>query len=88
MVLFIISEVHATGGAMDIQDCVQKSGQPKLGIARRCYSQPQLTLLGDVRTLTETGSMAGNEGVTAFGTCFPFNGTFDGMTYSTTNNMC
>ena len=58
---------------MDIQDCVQKSGQPKLGIARRCYSQPQLTLLGDVRTLTETGSMSGFEGVAdnSADMCFP-----------------
>ena len=64
---------------MDIQDCVQKSGQPKLGIARRCYSQPQLTLLGDVRTLTESGSMVAMEDLLQNEFCF-----FPDMT----GNMC
>ena len=64
---------------MDIQDCVQKSGQPKLGIARRCYSQPQLTLLGDVRTLTETGSMAGSENFRLGPFCFTLDASLQNM---------
>lgn len=33
----------------------------ELAHGRREYAQPLLTMLGDIRTLTETGSMTGNE---------------------------
>lgn len=46
---------------MDNHDSTQASARPKPGVSRSCYSRPQLTLLGDVRTLTETGSVDGME---------------------------
>ena len=38
--------------------------------ARRTYTQPQLTLLGDVRTLTESGSMVAMEDFIQNNMCF------------------
>lgn len=60
----------------------------ELGQVRRAYAPARLVLLGDVRTLTETGSMTGNEGINLGFGCIPFDGMILSMTYSTTNNMC
>lgn len=64
---------------MDNHDSTQASAPPKPGVSRSCYSRPQLTLLGDVRTLTESGSMVGMEDLIQNGICF-----FPNMT----DNMC
>jgi len=65
---------------MDNHDSTQASARPKPGVSRSCYSRPQLTLLGDVRTLTESGSMVGMEDLYQNGVCWnPVN---------TTGNMC
>jgi len=59
---------------MDNHDSTQASARPKPGVSRSCYSRPQLTLLGDVRTLTETGSKPKTEDVWTDGMCsFPNN---------------
>ena len=64
---------------MDNHDSTQASARPKPGVSRSCYSRPQLTLLGDVRTLTESGSMVAQEDVIQNNFCF-----FPDMT----GNMC
>ena len=64
---------------MDNHDSTQASARPKPGVSRSCYSRPQLTLLGDVRTLTETGSKPATEDVWQNGECL-----FPNMT----GNMC
>lgn len=64
---------------MDNHDSTQASARPKPGVSRSCYSRPQLTLLGDVRTLTESGSMYATEDSVQNGFCF-----FPNMT----GNMC
>ena len=64
---------------MDNHDSTQASARPKPGVSRSCYSRPQLTLLGDVRTLTESGSMVAMEDLLENGFCF-----FPDMT----GNMC
>lgn len=64
---------------MDNHDSTQASARPKPGVSRSCYSRPQLTLLGDVRTLTESGSMVAMEDLLQNGICF-----FPDMT----GNMC
>ena len=64
---------------MDNHDSTQASARPKPGVSRSCYSRPQLTLLGDVRTLTESGSMVAMEDFLQNGLCF-----FPNMT----GNMC
>ena len=64
---------------MDNHDSTQASARPKPGVSRSCYSRPQLTLLGDVRTLTESGSMVAQEDWLQNGSCF-----FPDMT----GNMC
>ena len=64
---------------MDNHDSTQASARPKPGVSRSCYSRPQLTLLGDVRTLTESGSMVAMEDLLQNGFCFFPN---------TTGNMC
>lgn len=64
---------------MDNHDSTQASARPKPGVSRSCYSRPQLTLLGDVRTLTESGSMYAMEDSVQNGFCF-----FPNMT----GNMC
>lgn len=64
---------------MDNHDSTQASARPKPGVSRSCYSRPQLTLLGDVRTLTESGSMVAMEDFLQNGFCF-----FPNMT----GNMC
>jgi hypothetical protein len=57
---------------MDNHDSTQASARPKPGVSRSCYSRPQLTLLGDVRTLTESGSMLALEDSWQNGACsFP-----------------
>ena len=64
---------------MDNHDSTQASARPKPGVSRSCYSRPQLTLLGDVRTLTESGSMVAKEDLLQNGICiFP----------DETGNMC
>jgi hypothetical protein len=64
---------------MDNHDSTQASARPKPGVSRSCYSRPQLTLLGDVRTLTESGSTVAMEDTWQNGVClFP----------NTTGNMC
>lgn len=55
---------------MDNHDSTQASARPKPGVSRSCYSRPQLTLLGDVRTLTESGSTVGSEDLWDNGVCF------------------
>lgn len=56
---------------MDNHDSTQASARPKPGVSRSCYSRPQLTLLGDVRTLTESGSMpVATEDLWENGVCF------------------
>jgi len=64
---------------MDNHDSTQASARPKPGVSRSCYSRPQLTLLGDVRTLTESGSMVAMEDLLQNEFCF-----FPDMT----GNMC
>ena len=64
---------------MDNHDSTQASARPKPGVSRSCYSRPQLTLLGDVRTLTESGSMVAQEDWLQNEICF-----FPDMT----GNMC
>lgn len=64
---------------MDNHDSTQASARPKPGVSRSCYSRPQLTLLGDVRTLTETGSTVAMEDVWENTVCFRPN---------TTGGMC
>lgn len=64
---------------MDNHDSTQASARPKPGVSRSCYSRPQLTLLGDVRTLTESGSTVGMEDTWQNGVCL-----FPNMT----GNMC
>ncbi len=66
---------------MDNHDSTQASARPKPGVSRSCYSRPQLTLLGDVRTLTESGSMVATEDNWVNGVCFH---PLDNMT----GNMC
>ena len=56
---------------MDNHDSTQASARPKPGVSRSCYSRPQLTLLGDVRTLTESGSTVGMEDTWQNGVCLP-----------------
>ena len=36
--------------------------QPPEALAKKPYTQPKLTILGDVRTLTQSGTMGGQEG--------------------------
>ena len=55
---------------MDNHDSTQASARPKPGVSRSCYSRPQLTLLGDVRTLTESGSMVAREDFFENMSCF------------------
>ena len=64
---------------MDNHDSTQASARPKPGVSRSCYSRPQLTLLGDVRTLTESGSMVATEDFIQNNVCI-----FPDMT----GNMC
>lgn len=64
---------------MDNHDSTQASARPKPGVSRSCYSRPQLTLLGDVRTLTESGSTVAMEDTWQNGECL-----FPNMT----GNMC
>ena len=64
---------------MDNHDSTQASARPKPGVSRSCYSRPQLTLLGDVRTLTESGSMVAQEDFIQNNVCI-----FPDMT----GNMC
>lgn len=64
---------------MDNHDSTQASARPKPGVSRSCYSRPQLTLLGDVRTLTESGSTVAMEDTWTNEVCL-----FPNMT----GNMC
>ena len=52
-------------------------------LERQVYCSPQLSLLGDVCSLTESGSMASMEDLIPNGQCDRFFGTLN-----TTGNMC
>lgn len=57
----------------------QQSGLTTQAVASRLaeYRAPVLVMLGDMRTLTETGSMNGMEDLLQSGICFLPNTTFN-----------